>query len=149
MGMWFREGKFYFYDTGELYSGHPKTIILGDPTLFFADDGRQIIPASEWRGETMSLKVTLPVTVAEAQTYMKLEHDQETAVIEMLLNTAMQQCDNYLNRGWLFGFVPDAVKTAVLEQTLYLYEKRGSDAPTGLNSLSKSILDGYKFFAGV
>ncbi|HEL2318880.1 TPA: phage gp6-like head-tail connector protein [Streptococcus suis] len=60
------------------------------------------------------------VSLAEAKQYLKVEHDDEDGLIEQLLETSKQLCEDILRQ----STYSDVLKTAILYGVTYLYEHR-------------------------
>lgn len=60
------------------------------------------------------------VSLAEAKQYLKVEHDDEDGLIEQLLETSKQLCEDILRQ----PTYSDVLKTAILYGVAYLYEHR-------------------------
>ncbi|HFI0143578.1 TPA: head-tail connector protein [Streptococcus suis] len=60
------------------------------------------------------------VSLVEAKQYLKVEHDDEDGLIEQLLKTSQQLCEDILRR----SIYSEVLKTAILYGVAYLYEHR-------------------------
>ena len=60
------------------------------------------------------------VSLAEAKQYLKVEHDDEDGLIEQLLETSQQLCEDILRQ----SIYSEVLKTAILYGVAYLYENR-------------------------
>ncbi|MCE6986381.1 head-tail connector protein [Streptococcus suis] len=60
------------------------------------------------------------VSLAEVKLYLKVEHDDEDGLIEQLLETSQQLCEDILRQ----SIYSDVLKTAILYGVAYLYEHR-------------------------
>ncbi|HFI0647048.1 TPA: head-tail connector protein [Streptococcus suis] len=60
------------------------------------------------------------VSLAEAKQYLKVEHDDEDGLIELMLETSQQLCEDILRR----SIYSKVLKTAILYGVAYLYEHR-------------------------
>lgn len=60
------------------------------------------------------------VSLAEAKQYLKVEHDDEDALIEQLLETSQQLCEDILRQ----SIYSEVIKTAILFGVAYFYEHR-------------------------
>lgn len=86
------------------------------------------------------------ITLDETKVYLKVEHDLENDLITDLTQAAIEEVGSYLNRDWLQGEYPAAVKMAVLEAVAFWYENRGdSDLP----DIAKDRLEKLRFLPGL
>ncbi|MGU8048290.1 head-tail connector protein [Streptococcus suis] len=60
------------------------------------------------------------VSLAEAKQYLKVEHEDEDGLIEQLLETCQQLCEDILRQ----SIYSDVLKMAILYGVAYLYEHR-------------------------
>ena len=60
------------------------------------------------------------VSLAEAKQYLKVEHDDEDGLIEQLLETSQQLCEDIFRQ----SIYSEVIKTAILYGVAYLYEHR-------------------------
>lgn len=60
------------------------------------------------------------VTLEEVKVYLKVEHANEDALIEQLLETSQQLCEDILRQ----STDSEVLKTAILYGVAYLYEHR-------------------------
>ncbi|HEM3460757.1 head-tail connector protein [Streptococcus suis] len=60
------------------------------------------------------------VSLAEVKLYLKVEHDDEDGLIEQLLETSQQLCEDILRQ----SIYSEVLKTAILFGVAYLYEHR-------------------------
>ncbi|HEL2730042.1 TPA: phage gp6-like head-tail connector protein [Streptococcus suis] len=60
------------------------------------------------------------ISLVEAKQYLKVEHDDEDGLIEQLLETCQQLCEDILRQ----SIYSDVLKTAILYGVAYLYEHR-------------------------
>lgn len=60
------------------------------------------------------------VSLAEAKQYLKVEHDDEDGLIELMLETSQQLCEDILRQ----SIYSEVIKTAILYGVAYLYEHR-------------------------
>ncbi len=60
------------------------------------------------------------VSLVEAKQYLKVEHDDEDGLIEQLLETSQQLCEDILRQ----SIYSEVIKTAILYGVAYLYEHR-------------------------
>lgn len=60
------------------------------------------------------------VTLEEVKVYLKVEHANEDALIEQLLETSQQLCEDILRQ----SIYSEVLKTAILYGVAYLYEHR-------------------------
>ena len=60
------------------------------------------------------------VTLEEVKVYLKVEHANEDALIEQLLETSQQLCEDILRQ----STYSEVIKTAILYGVAYLYEHR-------------------------
>ena len=60
------------------------------------------------------------VSLAEVKQYLKVEHDDEDGLIEQLLETSQQLCEDILRQ----SIYSEVLKTAILYGVAYLYENR-------------------------
>lgn len=60
------------------------------------------------------------VSLVEAKQYLKVEHDDEDGLIEQLLETSQQLCEDILRQ----SIYSEVLKTAILYGVAYLYEYR-------------------------
>jgi hypothetical protein len=129
----FTEGAYRYYDTGESYYGAPASFTFSDPMLYYAADGRQLIPAEEWGG-TMTLKDSLTLTIeADIKPHLRIEHEllpEEETILNDLLDAAYGRAEHTLNRGWEPGTVPAEVKLAIKQLVAFWYENRGDTSTT-------------------
>lgn len=79
----------------------------------------------------------MPVTLDEAKEYLKVEYNEEDELIQSLIQSAQQLCEDVL-RGPLDN--DPVVKIAVLYAVGYLFENRISPNFTELTTMLKYIL---------
>lgn len=60
------------------------------------------------------------VTLEEVKVYLKVEHEDEDTLIEQLLETSQQLCEDILRQ----STDSEVLKTAILYGVAYLYEHR-------------------------
>lgn len=60
------------------------------------------------------------VNLVEAKQYLKVEHDDEDGLIEQLLETSQQLCEDILRQ----TIYSEVIKMAILYGVAYLYEHR-------------------------
>lgn len=60
------------------------------------------------------------ITLEEAKLYLKVDNDEEDFLIEQLMATSRQLCEDILRE----TYTSEALKTAVLYGVAYLYEHR-------------------------
>ena len=60
------------------------------------------------------------VTLEEVKVYLKVEHEDEDTLIEQLLATSQQLCEDILRQ----SIYSEVLKTAILYGVAYLYEHR-------------------------
>ena len=60
------------------------------------------------------------VSLAEAKQYLKVEHEDEDGLIEQLLETSQQLCEDILRQ----SIYSEVKQTAILYGVAYLYEHR-------------------------
>ena len=60
------------------------------------------------------------VTLEEVKVYLKVEHANEDVLIEQLLETSQQLCEDILRQ----STYSEVIKTAILYGVAYLYEHR-------------------------
>lgn len=60
------------------------------------------------------------VSLAEAKQYLKVEYDDEDGLIEQLLETSQQLCEDIMRR----SIYSEVLKSAILYGVAYLYEHR-------------------------
>lgn len=60
------------------------------------------------------------VSLVEAKQYLKVEHDDEDGLIEQLLETSQQLCEDILRQ----SIYSEVLKSAILYGVAYLYEHR-------------------------
>lgn len=71
----------------------------------------------------------LQLNMAEVKAYLRVEHDEEDALLEELVKAVKTSADSYLNNPFTGASgaeepIPDDVKVWVLRRVAYLYEQR-------------------------
>ena len=88
------------------------------------------------------------LTLAETKLHLRVDHDDEDALIEALMATATAACADYLNMpaADLVVAVPAPVKSAALLLVGTLYENRESmgDRPYSKNPTFEALLNPYR-----
>ncbi len=91
------------------------------------------------------------LTLAETKLHLRVDADDEDALIEALMATATAACADFLNMpaADLVVAVPAPVKSAALLLVGTLYEHRESqgDRPYNKNPTFEALLTPYKVFA--
>lgn len=87
----------------------------------------------------------LVISIEEAKLYLKIENDEENALIESFINTAQEICEGILRFPIAdFEKVPETVKQAVLYIISNLYEKREETDMKGVIDVVKGFLFSYR-----
>ena len=91
------------------------------------------------------------LTLAETKLHLRVDHDDEDALIEALMTTATAACADYLNMPAedLVVAVPAPIKSAALLLVGNLYENRESmgDRPYSKNPTFEALLNPYRVHA--
>ena len=80
------------------------------------------------------------VSLAEAKQYLKVEHDDEDGLIEQLLETSQQLCEDILRQ----SIYSEVKQTAILYGVAYLYEHREEADHAELNLTLRALLFGIR-----
>ena len=91
------------------------------------------------------------LTLPETKLHLRVDHNDEDALIEALMTTATAACANFLNMpaADLVVAVPAPVKSAALLLVGNLYENRESmgDRPYSKNPTFEALLNPYRVHA--
>ncbi|MDO9536640.1 MAG: head-tail connector protein [Bacillota bacterium] len=87
----------------------------------------------------------MPVTLEEAKIYLRVDTDDEDALIESFLQAAEDICEGVLRFPLAdFEAVPEPVKQAVLYATAQFYELRESININILTDIVRKLLFAYR-----
>ena len=91
------------------------------------------------------------LTLAETKLHLRVDHDDEDALIQSLIDAATAACADYLNMeaADLVVAVPAPIKSAALLLVGTLYEQRESqgDRPYNKNPAFEALLNPYRVHA--
>ena len=91
------------------------------------------------------------LTLAETKLHLRVDHSDEDALIQSLMDTAVEACANHLNMAAadLVVAVPAPVKSAALLLVGALYEQRESqgERPYNKNPAFEMLLAPYRVHA--
>lgn len=91
------------------------------------------------------------LTLTETKLHLRVDHDEEDALIQSLMDTATAACADYLNMeaADLVVAVPAPIKSAALLLIGSLYEQRESqgDRPYNKNPAFEALLNPYRVHA--
>lgn len=78
---------------------------------------------------TAAVQERLTLTVDEAKLYLRVDHDDEDALLEELITSAKAAADQFLNNPFTApdgspGPIPEVIKTWVMRRVSMLYEHR-------------------------
>lgn len=110
----------YYLDTGEPFTGTPKTVVFSDPVLYYDETGRELV---EWERLIYNMTWTeYTIPLEKIKSYLKVEHNLEDDLISLFTAAAIQKVATRLNRG--FDKVPADVELAIYKIIAYWYENR-------------------------
>ena len=87
---------------------------------------------------------TINITLQEMKTFLRVDGNEEDALIEALMETAVKLSEDVARRAEETGKETPDFKMAVLYATAYLYEHREEADHTGLLCSLRSLLMGER-----
>lgn len=138
---------FYRY-SGKRFEGKPAKVVFSDPIRYYDQDGMDLVPQERLNPDEykdVETWDTYTIPLEEIKNYLKVDHNLEDKLIEMMTAAAISKAAQRINR--TFQEVPADVELAIYKTILFWYENRSdtNNAPAD----AEAVFETYYRWPGV